>query len=58
MEPGNSMPNAQGISNNPYSEPNRSKFLKLTRFHYQFNILFPSKPESPEEASYMYVRPP
>ena len=39
MEPESSMPHSQGLSNNPYPEPNQINFLALKPFPLRFILI-------------------
>ena len=45
MKPGGSMPHSQGLSNNPYPEPNQPNTSYYTYpFQFHSNIVLPSTP--------------
>ena len=46
MEPRGSEPHSQGLSNNPYSDPNQSKSSYRHLFKVHSNIVLPSMPRS------------
>ena len=48
MEPGGSIPHSQGLSNNPYTEPNQpNSRIDAYLFKVHSNIVLPSTPRPP-----------